>query len=128
MHITVWTCGTSAAGPPRSAPNAVATACASSRRSTRRNGAGQYGGHRERDHHRCPVPDPGPAPRLGNLCQAVQQVPVTAQVTIDIAVGIGHGGQGRYGILRGSVGTVKSRLTAARTALNGILNKKGQNR
>jgi pimeloyl-ACP methyl ester carboxylesterase len=37
--------------------------------------------HREHDHHRCLVPDPGPAPRLGNLRQAVQQVPVTAQVT-----------------------------------------------
>jgi hypothetical protein len=50
---------------------------------------------------------PGPAPRLGNLRQAVQQVPVTAQVTPGIAAGIGHGGQGRYGILarqRGSRG------------------------
>jgi hypothetical protein len=66
-----------------------------------------YGGQRERDHHRCPVPDPVPAPRLGNLRQAVQQVPVTAQVTTVIAAGIGHGGQGRYGILerqRGSPG------------------------
>ena len=32
------------------------------------------------------------------------------------------------GVLEVPVGTVKSRLTAARTALNGILERKGQNR
>jgi DNA-directed RNA polymerase specialized sigma24 family protein len=31
-------------------------------------------------------------------------------------------------VLEIPVGTVKSRLTAARTALNGMLEKKGQNR
>ena len=81
-------------------------------------------------------PSPGPGPEvtaldraeLAEVRGAIRDLTPAHREVLGLAFGSGLSLPEVAGVLEIPVGTVKSRLTAARTALNGILNKKGQNR
>ena len=81
---------------------------------------------------------PGPAPgpevmaldraELAEVRGAIRELVPAHREVLGLAFGTGLSLPEVAGVLEIPVGTVKSRLTAARTALNRILNEKGQNR
>jgi RNA polymerase sigma-70 factor, ECF subfamily len=81
-------------------------------------------------------PGPGPGPEvtaldraeLAEVRGAIRELTSVHREVLGLAFGSGLSLPEVAGLLEIPVGTVKSRLTAARTALNGILDKKGQNR
>jgi RNA polymerase sigma-70 factor (ECF subfamily) len=81
-------------------------------------------------------PGPGPGPEvtaldraeLAEVRGAIRELTSVHREVLGLAFGSGLSLPEVAGVLEIPVGTVKSRLTAARTALNGILDKKGQNR
>ena len=81
-----------------------------------------------------PGSDPGPEvmaldrAELAEVRGAIRELAPAHREVLGLAFGSGLSLPEVAGVLEIPVGTVKSRLTAARTALNGILEKKGQNR
>ena len=81
-------------------------------------------------------PGSGPGPEvtalaraeLAEVTAAIRELPAPQREVLGLVFGSGLSLPEVAGVLEIPVGTVKSRLTAARTALNGILDKKGQNR
>jgi RNA polymerase sigma-70 factor (ECF subfamily) len=81
-------------------------------------------------------PGSGPGPEvmaldraeLAEVRDAIRELAVAHREVLGLAFGAGLSLPEVAGVLEIPVGTVKSRLTAARTALNGILERKGQNR
>ena len=81
-------------------------------------------------------PGPGPGPEataldraeLASVRVAIQELAPAHREVLGLAFGSGLTLPEVAGVLEIPVGTVKSRLTAARSALNGILEEKGQNR
>ena len=81
-------------------------------------------------------PSSGPGPEvtaldraeLAEVTGAIRELPLPHREVLGLAFGSGLSLPEVAGVLEIPVGTVKSRLTAARTALNRILNEKGQNR
>jgi RNA polymerase sigma-70 factor, ECF subfamily len=81
-------------------------------------------------------PGPGPGPEvtaldraeLAEVRGAIRELAPAHREVLGLAFGAGLSLPEVAGVLEIPVGTVKSRLTAARTALNRILNEKGQNR
>jgi RNA polymerase sigma-70 factor, ECF subfamily len=81
-------------------------------------------------------PDSGPGPEvmaldraeLADVRGAIRQLAPAHRELLGLAFGSGLSLPEVAGVLEIPVGTVKSRLTAARTALNRILEEKGQNR
>jgi RNA polymerase sigma-70 factor (ECF subfamily) len=81
-------------------------------------------------------PDSGPGPEvmaldraeLAEVRGAIRELAPAHREVLGLAFGSGLSLPEVAGVLEIPVATVKSRLTAARTALNRILNKKGQNR
>ena len=81
-------------------------------------------------------PGSGPGPEvmaldraeLAEVRGAIQELTPAHREVLGLAFGSGLSLPEVAGVLEIPVGTVKSRLTAARTALNGILERKGQNR
>jgi RNA polymerase sigma-70 factor (ECF subfamily) len=80
-----------------------------------------------------PVPGPGPEAmaldraELAEVRGAIRELAPAHREVLGLAFGAGLSLPEVAGVLEIPVGTVKSRLTAARAALNGILEKKGQN-
>jgi len=80
-----------------------------------------------------PGPDPGPEvmaldrAELAEVKGAIQGLASAHREVLGLAFGTGLSLPEVAGVLQIPVGTVKSRLSAARTALNRILNEKGQN-
>jgi len=80
-------------------------------------------------------PGPGPGPEamaldraeLAEVMSAIRGLPPAHREVLGLAFGSGLSLPEVAGVLEIPVGTVKSRLAAARTALNRILDKKGQN-
>ena len=81
-----------------------------------------------------PGSDPGPEvmaldrAELAEVRGAIRELAPAHREVLGLAFGSGLSLPEVAGVLEIPVGTVKSRLTAARTALNRILDKKGQNR
>jgi RNA polymerase sigma-70 factor, ECF subfamily len=81
-----------------------------------------------------PDSDPGPEvmaldrAELAEVTGAIRELVPAHREVLGLAFGSGLSLPEVAGVLEVPVGTVKSRLTAARTALNRILEKKGQNR
>jgi RNA polymerase sigma-70 factor, ECF subfamily len=81
-------------------------------------------------------PGSGPGPEvmaldraeLAEVKGAIRELAPAHREVLGLAFGSGLSLPEVAGVLEVPVGTVKSRLTAARTALNGILERKGQNR
>src|SRR6516165_11551537 len=81
-------------------------------------------------------PGPGPGPEvmaldraeLAEVRGAIRELVPAHREVLGLAFGSGLSLPEVAGVLEIPVGTVKSRLTAARTALNRILHEKGQNR
>ena len=81
-------------------------------------------------------PGSGPGPEvtaldraeLAEVKGAIRELALPHREVLGLAFGSGLSLPEVAGVLEIPVGTVKSRLTAARTALNRILNEKGQNR
>jgi RNA polymerase sigma-70 factor (ECF subfamily) len=81
-------------------------------------------------------PDSGPGPEvtaldraeLAEVTGAIRELALPHREVLGLAFGAGLSLPEVAGVLEIPVGTVKSRLTAARTALARILNEKGQNR
>ena len=81
-------------------------------------------------------PGPGPGPEvtaldraeLAEVKGAIQELAVPHREVLGLAFGSGLSLPEVAGVLEIPVGTVKSRLAAARTALSRILDEKGQNR
>jgi len=81
-------------------------------------------------------PGPGPGPEvmaldraeLAEVRGAIRELVPAHREVLGLAFGSGLNLREAADVLEIPVGTVKSRLTAARTALNGILEQKGQNR
>jgi RNA polymerase sigma-70 factor, ECF subfamily len=81
-------------------------------------------------------PGPGPGPEvmaldraeLAEVMAAIRELAAPHREVLGLAFGSGLSLPEVAGVLEIPVGTVKSRLTAARTALSRILNEKGQNR
>src|SRR6202034_3600605 len=81
-------------------------------------------------------PGPGPGPEVMALDRAelapvrgaIRQLAPAHRELLGLAFGSGLSLPEVAGVLELPVGTVKTRLTAARAALNGILEQKGQNR
>ena len=81
-------------------------------------------------------PSPGPGPEvtaldraeLAEVRGAIRDLTPAHREVLGLAFGSGLSLPEVAGVLEIPVGTVKSRLTAARAALNRILNEKGQNR
>jgi RNA polymerase sigma-70 factor (ECF subfamily) len=81
-------------------------------------------------------PGSGPGPEvtaldraeLAEVKGAIRELAAAHREVLGLAFGSGLSLPEVAGVLEIPVGTVKSRLTAARTALNRILNEKGQNR
>jgi RNA polymerase sigma-70 factor, ECF subfamily len=81
-------------------------------------------------------PGPGPGPEvmaldraeLAEVMGAIRELAPAHREVMGLAFGSGLSLPEVAGVLEIPVGTVKSRLTAARTALNRILDRKGQNR
>ncbi len=81
-------------------------------------------------------PGSGPGPEvtaldraeLAEVKGAIRELAVAHREVLGLAFGSGLSLPEVAGVLEIPVGTVKSRLAAARTALNRILNEKGQNR
>jgi RNA polymerase sigma-70 factor (ECF subfamily) len=81
-------------------------------------------------------PDSGPGPEvmaldraeLAEVMGAIRELGPAHREVLGLAFGSGLSLSEVAGVLELPVGTVKTRLTAARTALNGILEQKGQNR
>jgi RNA polymerase sigma-70 factor, ECF subfamily len=81
-------------------------------------------------------PGSGPGPEvmaldraeLAEVRGAIRDLAPAHREVLGLAFGSGLSLPGVAGVLEIPVGTVKSRLTAARTALNRILDEKGQNR
>ena len=81
-------------------------------------------------------PGSGPGPEvtaldraeLAEVTGAIRELAPAHREVLGLAFGSGLSLPEVAGVLEIPVGTVKSRLTAARTALNRILNEKGQNR
>ena len=81
-------------------------------------------------------PGSGPGPEvmaldraeLAEVRGAIRELAPAHREVLGLAFGSGLSLPEVAGVLEVPVGTVKSRLTAARTALNGILERKGQNR
>jgi RNA polymerase sigma-70 factor, ECF subfamily len=80
-------------------------------------------------------PSPGPGPdvtaldraELAEVTAAIRRLAPRHREVLGLAFGSGLSLPEVAGVLEIPVGTVKSRLSAARTALNRILNEKGQN-
>ena len=81
-----------------------------------------------------PGSDPGPEvmaldrAELAEVTGAIRELPAPHREVLGLVFGSGLSLPEVAGVLEIPVGTVKSRLTAARTALSRILNEKGQNR
>jgi RNA polymerase sigma-70 factor (ECF subfamily) len=81
-----------------------------------------------------PGSDPGPEvtaldrAELAEVKGAIRELAAAHREVLGLAFGSGLSLPEVAGVLEIPVGTVKSRLAAARTALNRILNEKGQNR
>ena len=81
-------------------------------------------------------PGPGPGPEvmaldraeLAGVMDAIRELAPAHREVLGLAFGAGLSLPEVAGVLDIPVGTVKSRLTAARTGLNRILEQKGQNR
>ena len=81
-------------------------------------------------------PGPGPGPEataldraeLAEVREAIRELAPAHREVLGLAFGSGLSLPEVAGVLEIPVGTVKSRLTAARAALNRILEEKGQNR
>jgi RNA polymerase sigma-70 factor, ECF subfamily len=81
-------------------------------------------------------PGPGPGPEvmaldraeLAEVMGAIRELAPAHREVLGLAFGTGLSLPEVAGVLEIPVGTVKSRLSAARTALNRILDEKGQNR
>jgi RNA polymerase sigma-70 factor (ECF subfamily) len=81
-------------------------------------------------------PGPGPGPEamaldraeLAEVMGAIRELAASHREVLGLVFGSGLSLPEVAGVLEIPVGTVKSRLTAARTALSRILNEKGQNR
>src|SRR5579862_8038061 len=81
-------------------------------------------------------PGPGPGPEvmaldraeLAEVRGAIRELAPAHREVLGLAFGAGLSLPEVANVLEIPVGTVKSRLTAARAALNGILDRKGQNR
>jgi RNA polymerase sigma-70 factor, ECF subfamily len=81
-------------------------------------------------------PGSGPGPEvtaldraeLAEVTAAIRELPAPQREVLGLAFGSGLSLPEVAAVLEIPVGTVKSRLTAARTALGRILNEKGQNR
>ena len=81
-------------------------------------------------------PGPGPGPEvtaldraeLAEVMAAIRELAAPHREVLGLVFGSGLSLPEVAGVLEIPVGTVKSRLTAARTALSRILNEKGQNR
>ena len=81
-------------------------------------------------------PGPGPGPEvmaldraeLAEVRTAIQELAPAHREVLGLAFGAGLSLPEVAGVLEIPVGTVKTRLTAARTALNGIVERKGQSR
>ena len=81
-------------------------------------------------------PSSGPGPEvmaldraeLAEVKGAIRELATPHREVLGLVFGTGLSLPEVAGVLEIPLGTVKSRLTAARTALNGILDKKGQNR
>jgi len=81
-------------------------------------------------------PGSGPGPEvtaldraeLAEVTAAIRELPAPHREVLGLAFGSGLSLPEVAGVLEIPLGTVKSRLTAARTALSRILNKKGQSR
>jgi RNA polymerase sigma-70 factor (ECF subfamily) len=81
-------------------------------------------------------PGSGPGPEataldraeLAEVRGAIRELAPAHREVLGLAFGSGLSLPEVAGVLEIPVGTVKTRLTAARTALNRILNEKGQNR
>jgi RNA polymerase sigma-70 factor, ECF subfamily len=81
-------------------------------------------------------PGPGPGPEvtaldraeLAEVMAAIRELAAPHREVLGLAFGSGLSLPEVAGVLEIPVGTVKSRLTAARTALSRTLNEKGQNR
>src|SRR6516225_10486280 len=81
-------------------------------------------------------PSPGPGPEvtaldradLAEVMGAIRELAPPHREVLGLVFGSGLSLPEVAGVLEIPVGTVKSRLTAARTALNRILDEKGQNR
>jgi RNA polymerase sigma-70 factor (ECF subfamily) len=81
-------------------------------------------------------PGPGPGPEstaldraeLAEVMGAIRELASAHREVLGLAFGAGLSLPEVAGVLEIPVGTVKSRLAAARTALSRILNQKGQNR
>ena len=81
-------------------------------------------------------PGSGPSPEvmaldraeLAEVRGAIRELAPAHREVLGLAFGSGLSLPEVAGVLEVPVGTVKSRLSAARTALNGILERKGQNR
>jgi RNA polymerase sigma-70 factor, ECF subfamily len=81
-------------------------------------------------------PSAGPGPEvtaldraeLAEVKGAIRELATPHREVLGLVFGTGLSLPEVAGVLEIPVGTVKSRLSAARTALNGILDKKGQNR
>ena len=81
-------------------------------------------------------PSSGPGPEttaldraeLADVRRAIRELALPHREVLGLVFGSGLSLPEVAGVLEIPVGTVKSRLTAARTALNRILNEKGQNR
>jgi RNA polymerase sigma-70 factor (ECF subfamily) len=80
-----------------------------------------------------PASDPGPEvmaldrAELAEVRRAIQGLASAHRELLGLVFGSGLSLPEVAGVLEIPVGTVKSRLSAARTALNGMLNEKGQN-
>jgi RNA polymerase sigma-70 factor, ECF subfamily len=81
-------------------------------------------------------PGPGPGPEvtaldraeLAEVTAAIRELPAPHREVLGLVFGSGLSLPEVAGVLEIPLGTVKSRLTAARTTLSRILNEKGQNR
>jgi RNA polymerase sigma-70 factor (ECF subfamily) len=81
-------------------------------------------------------PGSGPGPEataldraeLAEVTAAIRELPAPHREVLGLAFGSGLSLPEVAGVLEIPLGTVKSRLTAARTALVRVLNEKGQNR
>jgi DNA-directed RNA polymerase specialized sigma24 family protein len=81
-------------------------------------------------------PDSGPGPEvtaldraeLAEVTGAIRELALAHREVLGLAFGAGLSLPEVAAVLEIPVGTVKSRLTAARTALSRMLNEKGQNR
>jgi RNA polymerase sigma-70 factor (ECF subfamily) len=96
-------------------------------------------GHRLRlvdDTYLADTPGPGPGPEtvaldraeLTEVTGAIRELAAPHREVLGLAFGSGLSLPEVAGVLEIPVGTVKSRLTAARTALSRILDERGQNR